>query len=185
VIGVTGWPGLSLKGVCERAGLTERYFYQSFAGLSAFRTALLNLVAEETEAAIVEAINTPATTARETLRAVLDSVWRLLLDDPRRGRVAAMEGLDDLALQARRTTIEARFEHILTTRSAEVFELDPTDPATPVLAAYFVGAADEVFRRLLTGQLTTAPTRCSELLITVFTHGVPEALERQSSPPTR
>jgi AcrR family transcriptional regulator len=182
IIGEKGWPALSLKGVCERAGLTERYFYESFAKLDAFRAALVDQVADETAAAIVNAIDSSGTDPRAALRAIVNAVWQLLLEDPRRGRVAAMEGIGDPTLLGRRESIEARFEDVLTTRSADVFGLDPADPATPVLSAAFVGAADEIFQRLLGGQLTEEPSVCSELLISVFSHGVPQAISQDAQP---
>jgi hypothetical protein len=63
-----------------------------------------------------------------------------------------------------------------------VFGLDPADPVTPVLSAAFVGAAYEIFQRLLSGQLTEEPSACSELLIAVFSHGVPQALSQSAQP---
>ena len=145
IIGEKGWPGLSLKGLCERAGLTERYFYESFAGLDAFRTALFDQVGDETAAAIVNAIDSSGTDPRATVGAIVNAVWQLLLEDPRRGRVAALQGIGDPTLLSRREQIQGHFEDVLTTRSADVFGLDPADPVTRVLSAAFVGAAYEIF----------------------------------------
>jgi AcrR family transcriptional regulator len=182
IIGEKGWPGLSLKGVCERAGLTERYFYESFSGLDAFRTALFDQVGDETAAAIVNAIDSSGTDQRATVEAIVNAVWQLLLEDPRRGRVAALRGIGDPTLLSRREQIQGHFEDVLTTRGGEVFGLDPADPVTPVLSAAFVGAAYEIFLRLLSGQLTESPSACAELLISVFSHGIPRTLSQAAQP---
>jgi len=182
IIGEKGWPGLNLKGLCERAGLTERYFYESFAGLDAFRTALFDQVGDETAAAIVDAIDSSGTDPRATVRAIVNAVWQLLLEDPRRGRVAALQGIGDPTLLTRREQIQGHFEDVLTTRGGEVFGLEPADPVTPVLSAAFVGAAYEIFLRLLSGQLAEDPSACSELLISVFSHGVPRTLSQAAQP---
>jgi len=182
MIGEKGWPALSLKGLCERAGLTERYFYESFAGLDAFRTALFDQMGDETAAAIVNAIDSSGTDPRATVGAIVNAVWQLLLEDPRRGRVAALQGISDPTLLRRREEIQGHFEDVLTTRSAHVFGLHPADPASPVLSAAFVGAAYEIFLRLLSGQLTEDPSACSALLISVFSHGIPHALSQAAQP---
>jgi AcrR family transcriptional regulator len=167
VIGESGWSGLSLKAVCERAELTERYFYESFAGLSAFRGALVDLVASETEDALVGAMRVQGS-QRMVVERIVTAVWRLLLDDPRRGRVAAMDGLDDPSLQARRRSILSGFAQIVTERSDEVFGLGADDPASPIVAAAFVGAVDEVFRRLLAGELMVEPSEAARVTIDIF-----------------
>jgi AcrR family transcriptional regulator len=167
VIGESGWNGLSLKAVCERAGLTERYFYESFAGLSAFRGALVDLVAGETEDALVGAMHAQGS-QRTVIERIVTAVWRLLLDDPRRGRVAAMDGLDDLSLLARRRSILSGFAELVAERSEEVFGLGADDPASPIIAAAFVGAVDEVFRRLLAGELTGEPSEAARVTIDIF-----------------
>ena len=182
IIGEKGWQGLSLKGLCERAGLTERYFYESFGGLDAFRTALFDQVGDETAAAIVNAIDSSGTDSPATVAAIVNAVWQLLLEDPRRGRVAALQGVGDPTLLRRRGEIQGHFEDVLTTRGGEVFGLDPADPVTPVLSAAFVGAAYEIFLRLLGGQLTEEPSVCAELLISVFSHGVPRTLSQVAQP---
>jgi AcrR family transcriptional regulator len=167
VIGERGWPGLSLKAVCERAGLTERYFYESFEGLSAFRVALVDLVAGETRDALVDALETPGRPA-VVIERIVAAVWRLLVDDPRRGRLAAMEGLNDLALHARRRSIESGFGGLIAERSQEVFGLQADNPASPIIAAAFVGAVHEVVRCLLAGELTE-PSEAARVLIDIFT----------------
>lgn len=158
--------------------MTERYFYESFDGLGAFRAALVELVGGETQAVIVRAIDAVPGPPAATLRAVVEAVWSLLTGDLRRGRVAAMEGLADADLQARRQEIIAGFEAVIMAHSAEVFGIEPDDPTGPMVAAAFVGAADEVFLRLLNGAIDTPVQRSADFLVALFAGGVTEAVRR-------
>jgi AcrR family transcriptional regulator len=166
VIGESGWPGLSLKAVCERAGLTERYFYENFAGLDAFRVALVEMVADETKDALIQAMQAPGP-PETVIERIVNAVWRVLVDDPRRGRLAAMDGLNDLSLHARRRSIESGFGGLIAERSKEVFDLRADDPASPIMAAAFVGAVHEVVRCLLAGELAE-PSEAARVLIELF-----------------
>jgi hypothetical protein len=49
-----------------------------------------------------------------------------------------------------------------------VFGLGADDPASPIVAAAFVGAVDEVFRRLLAGELTAEPSEAARVTIDIF-----------------
>src|SRR5690349_9474570 len=85
-------PG-TMTAICERAGLTERYFYESFRSRDALLVALLDQVAtellERTEA-VLDDDGPPDELVRRALEVLLD----VLAGDPRKGRFALVASLE-------------------------------------------------------------------------------------------
>lgn len=85
--GEQGWSAVSMRGVCSRAGLTDRYFYESFADVDELLAAVWEQVRDTAIRRVSEAFlqAPPEPTAR--LRAALDVFVRDLSGDPRLGRI--------------------------------------------------------------------------------------------------
>jgi len=92
-----GVSGLKVKSVCVRAGLTERYFYESFSD----RDALFGALHDRVHAQLDETLGTALAAAPAQLepqaRAAMQAVITVLTDDPRIARgytqMAATESL--------------------------------------------------------------------------------------------
>lgn len=74
-----GWTGVTMRAVCARAGLTDRYFYESFADRDALRIAVMEEIRDEGFALIIAAVHPsldepPLVQLRSALKAVLDFV---------------------------------------------------------------------------------------------------------------
>src|ERR1700730_12439703 len=78
LLGGEGGPGLTVRAVCREAGLTERYFYESFSDRDEFVRAVYDDVCTRAMAALLS-----ATTPREAV----EQFVALMVDDPVRGRV--------------------------------------------------------------------------------------------------
>ncbi len=78
LLGGEGGPALTVRAVCREAGLTERYFYESFSDRDEFVRAVYDDVCTKAMAALMS-----ATTAREAVERFV----ALMVDDPVRGRV--------------------------------------------------------------------------------------------------
>ncbi len=78
LLGGEGGPALTVRAVCREAGLTERYFYESFSDRDEFVRAVYDDVCTRAMAALMS-----ATTAREAVERFV----ALMVDDPVRGRV--------------------------------------------------------------------------------------------------
>jgi AcrR family transcriptional regulator len=80
-----------VKDICRRAGLTDRYFYESFDDGSQLFTAVFDRATahlfEVVAAALADAPPRPAAQAR----AVIEAYVRALADDPRLARVVFVE----------------------------------------------------------------------------------------------
>ena len=113
--GLTVWadPGIrtTMTAVCAEAGLSERYFYESFAGLDALLEAVMDAIAAEIEttsrAAAEAAGDDPVARVQASVRAFIE----LLVDDPRKGRVAIVESVAVPALRRRRTELLRHLAH--------------------------------------------------------------------------
>lgn len=89
--GTTGFAGTGVKDVCRAAGLTDRYFYESFTDGRALFLAVFDEVCEALFAAVAEAVLAVAPAAEEQLRAAIGTFLHALADDPRRARVVFAE----------------------------------------------------------------------------------------------
>ena len=148
----------TMTGICAAAGLTERYFYESFRNLDEALTAVLDAIAaeieERTTRASEEAGDDPADRVLASVRAFVE----LLLEDPRKGRVAIIEAAAHPALRPHR----AELLHHFAQRSAEEAR---TLWATPrrgehddeIAGALFVGGMAELITRWLSGSLEATP----------------------------
>jgi AcrR family transcriptional regulator len=77
-LGEAGGPALTVRAVCREAGLTERYFYESFSDRDEFVRAVYDDVCARAMSALMS-----ATTPREAVERFV----ALMVDDPVRGRV--------------------------------------------------------------------------------------------------
>lgn len=78
LLGGAGGPALTVRAVCRHAGLTERYFYESFADREHFVRAVYDDVCTRAMATL---------TSAQTPREAVEQFVELMVDDPVRGRV--------------------------------------------------------------------------------------------------
>ena len=102
LMGTDGWAATSVRGVCRQAGLTPRFFYESFDDLDALAVAVFDDITVQATSAILAAVRDappePAAQARAAIATFVDELTR----DPRRARVAFAEALGSEALARRR-----------------------------------------------------------------------------------
>ena len=91
VYGEQGYRHATVKAVCEAAGLTERYFYESFSNseelLVASFQAVMHFLLGELEKAVAEAPGGPI----ERARAMLSAYYEALKANPQSARVFLVE----------------------------------------------------------------------------------------------
>ncbi|MFB4268605.1 TetR/AcrR family transcriptional regulator [Nonomuraea sp. GTA35] len=125
VLGTEGWAAATVRGVCSRAGLNDRYFHESFTDLDA----LLLAVVDDQAAQVTDLITTVAAQSPRRLRArataVVSAIVDFLAADPRRARVLAYEFPASPLLQERRRQIIATLAGIYLGQVGELFEETP------------------------------------------------------------
>jgi len=147
----------TMTNVCARAGLSERYFYESFANLDAAQTAVLEQVAGEieqvTHRAAEDAGSDPALRAMASVGAFV----QMLVDDPRKGRVTIVEAAAMPSLRPRRADLLRHFAH-LTAESARELDLAPRSGADHELVGLrFIGGIAELVTAWLDGAVDATP----------------------------
>ncbi|NUP26112.1 MAG: TetR/AcrR family transcriptional regulator [Nocardia sp.] len=156
--GLTVWANpdtrTTMTAVCAAAGLSERYFYESFSGLDALLAAVMDRIAAEIEEtsrqAAEQAGEDPAARAQASIRAFVES----LLDDPRRARVAIVESVAIPELRRRRTELLRHLAHQSALEAREFFgPRDRSENADETAGLLFVGGMAELVTAWLDGTL--------------------------------
>ncbi|WP_040836094.1 TetR/AcrR family transcriptional regulator [Nocardia brevicatena] len=101
----------TMTAVCVEAGLSERYFYESFSGLDELLEAVMNAIAAEIEEAGRRAAENAGEDPEARARASIRAFVQLLVDDPRKGRVAIVESVAVPKLRQRRTELLRHLAH--------------------------------------------------------------------------
>jgi AcrR family transcriptional regulator len=91
VYGEVGYRNATVKAVCEAAGLTERYFYESFTNSEALLVAAFDTVSHRVLASLREVCKAHTGTAEARGKAVLRAYYQILKDDPDGARLFVIE----------------------------------------------------------------------------------------------
>jgi AcrR family transcriptional regulator len=126
VYGERGYRQATVKAVCEAAGLTERYFYESFANSEDLLIASYNAVTYAVFSEIREAA-AAGVDATERARAMLRAYFSALQRDPRSARVFLVEirGVSRAVDKAFDTSLRAIGEEVARIAGPQGVESDP------------------------------------------------------------
>lgn len=144
----------TMTAVCGAAGLTERYFYESFGNLDEALTAVLEDVATEIETTTLAAAESAGSAPAARITAAVTAFVELLLEDPRKGRVAIIEAAALPGLRGRRTQLLRHFAHLAAEEAHHHAESRHEDELAGLL---FIGGMAEVVTAWLEGALDVAP----------------------------
>ena len=164
-------PGpVTMTAICERAGLTERYFYESFTDRDALLVALLDTIAVEVMNASVAALEAGGDTVEERARAPIRALVEILVADPRKGRAALVASLSVPVLRARRQELLAGFAQLVTDRTRELYgERAWSAPDDQIESLLFVGGLAELLSAWLTGALDTTGGATGDAIVDAAT----------------
>src|SRR5437016_2441699 len=87
LLGTVGLAGTSVRQVCKCAGLSHRYFYESFEDLDALLAAVFDQIVAEAGASVIAAVAAAPESAEARSRVAAEAGIRYLTDDPRRIRI--------------------------------------------------------------------------------------------------
>ena len=110
LFGTAGFPNTTISGLCSKAGVTERHFYEEFAS----REALLRDVYEAVAARAFDEVFAASprgddTTPQERIRKRTQAYFTYLTRDPRRARIYALEIMATGELQHHRRATREKF----------------------------------------------------------------------------
>lgn len=109
-----GWAAVTMRGVCGRAGLVDRYFYESFSD----RDALLGAVWDQERDALVSQVVGAFVGEADgdlvgALRTVIDAVVEHLRTDPECARIVLGDHTGSAVLEPRRREMLRTFADLL------------------------------------------------------------------------
>jgi AcrR family transcriptional regulator len=156
LLGAESGPALTVRAVCRAAGLTERYFYESFTDRDEFVGAVYDDVCARAMSTLMS-----ATTAREAVERFV----ALMVDDPTRGRVLLLAPEGEPVLTHSGAAWMPRFIELLQHKLTRI-----TDPAVQAMVATgLIGALTALFTAYLGGRLTATREQfidyCVEMLL--------------------
>jgi AcrR family transcriptional regulator len=170
LLGDRGWAGTTVRGVCAEAGLSERYFYESFGDRERLLAAIFDRVAAEAAKAVLAAVEAAPHDAGAKARAGIDAFVRLLAEDPRRARAMLIESLGNEALQRRREQAFRSFAGLVSEQGRSFYGSDAVAELDAELTAVaLVGGLAELVILWLDGSLAVSRERlvdhCAQLFV--------------------
>lgn len=170
-IGTAGYAATSVKDVCTRAGLSERYFYEQFSDREAMLTAVFDHVVEIVSSAAFAAVTAAPPTESARVRAGLHGFMSALSDDPRRARVQLIEVVGrSPELERRRFAAMHAFAAFIESAATE---LDPTRSYAPgsrshAVVMALVGGANHLAVEWTLGDLEMGMDDLVDSLVALF-----------------
>jgi AcrR family transcriptional regulator len=156
LLGSRDGPALTVRAVCRAAGLTERYFYESFTDRDEFVRAVYDDVCARAMATL---------TTADTPRDAVEQFVALMVDDPARGRVLLLAPAVEPVLTRSGAEWMPMFIELLQHKLTRI-----TDPALATMVATgLIGALSALFTAYLNGTLTATRTQfidyCVDMLL--------------------
>jgi AcrR family transcriptional regulator len=138
--------GAKVRDICQEAGLTERYFYESFSGKQELLMALAEMIVEDFVTAALPSIALVTTDLDAAIEGAMAAVVHSLTDDPRRARILFVESVGvSPAAEAKRRSVIARLAAVIQGAAAPAYG-DWVNESVEVelIARSLIGAASEL-----------------------------------------
>jgi AcrR family transcriptional regulator len=153
LIGTQGWTQTSVRGVYQLAGVSPRFFYESFADLDALAVAVYDEIVSEATADMVAAVSSAGADRHAQAEAAMRAVVDALTEDPRRARVVFVEALGSEALARRRRRTLRELSGLIEALGEASYEVLPPDPLTKVTSALLAGGIVELLVAWIDGSI--------------------------------
>jgi AcrR family transcriptional regulator len=154
VLGAQGLANMTMTAVCVRAGLTERYFYESFKNLDELLVALFDELSTELADAIFDALETAPADLLERCRAATGALIAVLVEDPRKARIFS-ESIGSGALRERRDGSVRAYAALLADQMRQLSGItaERQQPHLELVTTMLVGGLAEAVAGWLNGTL--------------------------------
>jgi AcrR family transcriptional regulator len=164
--GTRGVLATGVKDVCRRAGLTDRYFYESFRDGSALFVEVFDRATAHLFELVAGALASAPATPEAQTRAVIEAYVHALADDPRIARVVFVEAPSAGPEVERhmRTTLRA-FARLVETGTRQWAPAGMPDDALRFGAVALVGAIERLMIEWQVGELGLSIEQIIEYLV--------------------
>ena len=171
LLGSENGPALTVRAVCRATGLTERYFYESFADRDEFVRGVYDDVCTRAMSTLMNA---------DTPRDAVERFVALMVDDPTRGRVLLLAPGVEPVLTRSGAEWMPNFIDLLQRKLSRI-----GDPVLQKLVATsLIGALTGLFTAYLNGQLGTSRQQfidyCVDMLLSTAATYVPHREQGES-----
>ena len=156
---------LTVRGVCRRAGLAARYFYESFADKDEFVGRVFDWVvaglAATTQAAVA------AVPVHEQSRAGMTNIMRTIAGDARIGRLLFSTQLADAVIVRKRAESTALFAMLSGQHAGDALRM-PADDRIKAGAHFAVGGVGQTISAWLAGDVQLEPDQLVDQLASLL-----------------
>ncbi|MBY8858285.1 TetR/AcrR family transcriptional regulator [Nocardia sp. CA2R105] len=183
LMGTIGAAEMSMRAVCRAAGLTERYFYESFTNLDALQLAILDEVVLGARDRLLTALADAPPQPDKVFAHVVTRFTDYMDEDPRRGRIMFVESQATMALGERGNQLIVEFTApIAMSLAGGERKRNPPDEVDIRLNAHAIfGALAFLYRPWLDGALDVSRDRFDRHATSAIT----ELARARSSAPGR
>ncbi|MBF6167650.1 TetR/AcrR family transcriptional regulator [Streptomyces gardneri] len=151
----------SMRGVCRQAGLTERYFYESFPNLDALLMTVLDTVVLGARDRLLEELPNAPLERDSMFRHMVGIFTDYLLEDRRRGRIMFIESQATPVLMPRANELIGLFTApiALVITAGDYSEPIPDEHDHALNASAIFGALAYLYRPWLDGEIPVSRER--------------------------
>jgi AcrR family transcriptional regulator len=171
----SGYANAKVQQICLAAGLTQRYFYESFDDKEDLLIALIDVIFEDAIAATAPELENLDRPLEEVVRKALGDFLDSLIGDPRRARVMLIESVGVSAkTEQRRRAQFAKLRDLL--REVGVSMLGDQAPSfddADMTARALVGVTVELLISFVLGEIDVDRERLTDHLVQIFTTTAP------------
>jgi AcrR family transcriptional regulator len=169
ILGAGGIDAVTVRGVCDRAGLTRRYFYESFTDLDALLVAVFDEINAEIAVAILGALARSPAEPVARARVALAAGLEVVTGHPGKGRLVVASTTSSGALARRRAEVVDGFAAIVAAQVRELAGHPIPDRLIEMAAVLLVGGVTELVGRWLAGGIVASRAElvedCATLLV--------------------
>lgn len=170
--GTRGVLRTGVKDICRRAGLTDRYLYESFRNTDELFVAVFDRITAELFGIVASAVAAAPPTPQAQIRAAVESFVRALAEDPRRARIVFAEAgnAGPAAEQRSRETLR-RFAALMAETARHLLDGDVDERSLRFGALAGVGAIERVMIEWQDGVLDLTIDELIESLVATLLGG--------------
>lgn len=156
---------LTVRGICSRAGLAARYFYESFTDKDEFVSGVFDWVIADLAATTQAAV--AAVPAHEQSRAGMANIVRTIADDPRIGRLLFSTQLANAVVMRKRAESSALFAMLSGQYAGDALRMTAND-RIKAGAHFAVGGVRQAISAWLDGDVRLEPDQLVDQLASLL-----------------